>query len=245
MINFILLLILHLIGDFYLQTDKVAKCKGAQISSECDRCKQTKKCSTDTKFKLGYIIIHSLIYAIPFLALFFVANFATVAIALGVLLISHAAVDIISCCANKKFKNTLVFLGDQAVHIGVLYFLFRWGSFPADISAYTVPLKVALVVLLLISPCSILINKVMKDIFSDTTDTGLFDVGSVIGILERVLVVVFAYLGNLAAIAVVITVKTWARSKDLEDKEFRNKYLLGTLASLVLAALVFLLYKTL
>lgn len=85
----------------------------------------------------------------------------------------------------------------------------------------------------------------MKDIFSDTTEIGLFDVGSVIGILERVLVVVFAYLGNLAAIAVVITVKTWARSRDLEEKEFRNKYLLGTLASLVLAALAFLLYKIL
>ena len=79
MINFILLLILHLIGDFYLQTDKVAKCKGAQISSECNRCKQTKKCTADTKFKLGYIIIHSLIYALPFLVLLFVANFATVA----------------------------------------------------------------------------------------------------------------------------------------------------------------------
>lgn len=245
MINFILLLILHLIGDFYLQTDKIARCKGAQLSSECDRCKQTKKCSADTKFKLGYIIIHSLIYAIPFVTLFFMTNIAGAVIAIGVLLVSHAIVDIISCCANKKFKNTLVFLGDQAVHIGVLYLLFRCVSFTVDISAYTVPLKVALVVLLLISPCSILINKVMKDIFSDTTETGIFDVGSVIGVLERVLVVVFAYLGNLTAIAVVITVKTWARSKDLEDKEFRNKYLLGTLASLVLAALAFLLYKIL
>ena len=83
----------------------------------------------------------------------------------------------------------------------------------------------------------------MKDVFSDTVEAGLFDVGSIIGILERVLVVVFAYLGDLAVIAVIITVKTWARSKDLEDPSFRNKYLLGTLASMVLAALVFMLYK--
>ena len=95
---------LHLIGDFYLQTDKVARCKGAQISTECDRCKQAKKCSADTKFKLGYIIIHSLIYAIPFVTLFFMTNIARAVIAIGVLLISHAVVDIISCCANKKFK---------------------------------------------------------------------------------------------------------------------------------------------
>jgi hypothetical protein len=243
MINFILLLILHLIGDFYLQTDKVAKCKGAQISSKCDRCKQTKKCNTNTKFNFGYIIIHSLIYAVPFLTIFFMTNALTAAILIGILLVSHVGVDILSCCANKKFKNTLVFLVDQAIHVGVLYLIFRWGRLNTDISAYSVSVKVTFIVLLLISPCSILINKVMKDIFSDTVDAGLFDVGSVIGILERVLVVVFAYLGDLAVIAVIITVKTWARSKDLDDPGFRNKYLLGTLASMVLAALVFMLYK--
>lgn len=245
MINFILLLILHLIGNFYLQTNKIVGHNRAQIGSKCNRSKQIKKCNADSNFKLAYIIIHSIIYAIPFMTLFFITNITKAVIALGVLLASHAVVDTISCWANKKFKNTLVFIVDQVVHIGVLYFLFKWIRFTADISIYIVPIKVTLIVLILISPCSLLINKMMKDIFGDTTDTGLFDVGSVIGILERILVVVFAYLGNLTAIAVVITVKTWARSKDLEDKEFRNKYLLGTLASLVLAALAFLLYKIL
>ena len=46
-------------------------------------------------------------------------------------------------------------------------------------------------------------------------------------------------------IAIIITVKTWARSGDLkEDKHsFRNKYLLGTLASLVLSMIAFLVFK--
>ena len=60
---------------------------------------------------------------------------------------------------------------------------------------------------------------------------------------ERALTLIFAYFGNFAAIAIIITVKTWARSNDLKEPAFRNKYLLGTLASLVLALVTFLLYK--
>lgn len=101
----------------------------------------------------------------------------------------------------------------------------------------------AFTVLLLIAPCSVMINKLMEDTFPGSVSVGLFDVGSIIGILERLLVVIFAYLGDLAAIAIIITVKTWARTADLKKKGFRNRYLLGTLASLVSAALVFMLYK--
>ena len=60
---------------------------------------------------------------------------------------------------------------------------------------------------------------------------------------ERALVLIFASFGDFAAIAIIITIKTWARSNDLKDPEFRNKYLLGTLASLVLALIAFLIYR--
>lgn len=55
---------------------------------------------------------------------------------------------------------------------------------------------------------------------------------------------IFASFGDFAAIVIIITVKTWARSSDLKDKiDFRSKYLLGTLASLVLALIAFLIYR--
>lgn len=63
-------------------------------------------------------------------------------------------------------------------------------------------------------------------------------------LFERILVLIFACFEDFAAIAIIIAIKTWARSSDLKDStEFRNKYLLGTLSSLVLALAVFLIYR--
>ena len=38
MVNYLLLIVLHLLGDFYLQTTKVARCKNAKKSSACGKC---------------------------------------------------------------------------------------------------------------------------------------------------------------------------------------------------------------
>ena len=40
--NYLILLIFHMIGDFYLQTTKVARCKNAakgELCGECQKCK--------------------------------------------------------------------------------------------------------------------------------------------------------------------------------------------------------------
>lgn len=242
MLNFVLLMVLHLIGDFYLQSDKVARCKNARISDKCNTCT---KCPQGSYLNWGYVLIHSLIYVIPFLPLFFMVNIKVFIAIVVVLVISHIIIDAVTCWANKKTKVTVVFLVDQAVHSVVLYSICKYFSLNMISTAYATPIKVAFIVLLLIAPCSILINKLMEDTFPGSVSVGLFDVGSIIGILERLLVVIFAYLGDLAAIAIIITVKTWARTADLKKKGFRNRYLLGTLASLVAAALVFILYKVL
>ena len=72
----------------------------------------------------------------------------------------------------------------------------------------------------------------------------MFDVGAIIGVMERILTFIFALYGSFPAIAIIITVKTWARTNDLKDKDFRNKYLLGTLTSLVLALVTFAIYES-
>ena len=94
-------------------------------------------------------------------------------------------------------------------------------------------------------PCSITINKLIQDIYPNSNETGMFDVGSMIGVMERIWTVVFACLGNFSAIAIIITIKTWARTNDLKETELRNKYLLGTLTSLVWALLIFIIYNEL
>jgi hypothetical protein len=60
-------------------------------------------------------------------------------------------------------------------------------------------------------------------------------IGQAIGILERLLVVAFVLLRAEAAIGLVLAAKTIARFKQLDDREFAEYYLMGTLASLSVA----------
>lgn len=72
MVNFTVLFTAHLLGDFYLQTSKIAKCKNANIDTSCSGCTACKKGS---EFNLKYLFIHILLYIIPFAVLFFSTDF--------------------------------------------------------------------------------------------------------------------------------------------------------------------------
>ncbi len=60
-------------------------------------------------------------------------------------------------------------------------------------------------------------------------------VGATIGILERLLIVTFVLTNATAAIGFVVAAKTLARFKQLDDRQFAEYYLLGTLASVSVA----------
>ncbi len=66
-------------------------------------------------------------------------------------------------------------------------------------------------------------------------------VGATIGALERILIVTFILTANEAAVGFVLAAKTLARFKQLDDREFAEYYLLGTLASVAVAVLTGLL----
>ncbi len=60
-------------------------------------------------------------------------------------------------------------------------------------------------------------------------------IGATIGVLERLLIVAFVLSGAEAAIGLVVAAKTLARFKQLDDRQFAEYYLLGTLASVSVA----------
>ena len=62
-------------------------------------------------------------------------------------------------------------------------------------------------------------------------------IGEAIGVLERLLIVGLVLTGAVATIGLVIAAKTLARFKQLDDREFAEYYLLGTLASVTVAVL--------
>ena len=60
-------------------------------------------------------------------------------------------------------------------------------------------------------------------------------IGATIGVLERLLIVTFVLTNATAAIGFVVGAKTLARFKQLDDRDFAEYYLLGTLASVAVA----------
>lgn len=59
--------------------------------------------------------------------------------------------------------------------------------------------------------------------------------GRIIGVLERLVALTLVLLGQWGALAVVIAAKSIARFKELEDRNFSERYLIGTLSSLLVA----------
>ena len=62
--------------------------------------------------------------------------------------------------------------------------------------------------------------------------------GRIIGMLERVVVYFFVLNGAYAGIAFVMAAKGFARFRELNDRDFAEYFLIGTLASVVFAGIV-------
>jgi hypothetical protein len=60
-------------------------------------------------------------------------------------------------------------------------------------------------------------------------------IGETIGVLERLLIVIFVLGGAAVAVGLVIAAKTIARFRQLDDRAFAEYYLLGTLGSVTVA----------
>lgn len=67
--------------------------------------------------------------------------------------------------------------------------------------------------------------------------------GRIIGLLERLLVFSLVLMGEYAAFGLVIATKGLARFKNLDDREFAEYFLIGTMLSIVLAGGIALIVK--
>jgi hypothetical protein len=62
--------------------------------------------------------------------------------------------------------------------------------------------------------------------------------GRIIGILERALALTLVLLGQFGALGLIVAAKALARFRGLEDRDFAEYFLIGTLASLLHAVAV-------
>lgn len=228
------LLIAHLLGDFYFQSNKMA----------------------DLKKKSNVVLIkHSIIYALFVLVLSLLAygRILESIILTTIIGLSHYGMDWLKSKLEIKYPNSklIYFFVDQGVHLFVLWFCafnfdvfvpFYYLDVPFSISDM---LQMIAAVLVCGKPASIIIAmffqyipKTIEDSLPQVDEVRSQEnvrIGSWIGILEREIILILASLGQYGAIGFVLTAKSIARHKQLNEPAFAEKYLLGTLLSSCIA----------
>ena len=114
---------------------------------------------------------------------------------------------------------------------------------------YTIYKVITIIIAILVcwKPASILVALIFKEIpitieqadsemlVSSSAEHENIKIGSLIGILEREIILLLGLMEQYGAIGFVLTAKSLARYKQLENKAFAEKYLVGTLLSAFIA----------
>lgn len=224
----------HIIGDFYLQTQKMADEKEEKLRCVLKHC-------------IVYFVA-MLLTTIPFagLEMLIVVVFAAVI---------HMIVDVLKFfyvkgLKKKKHSKLKLFLVDQIIHtltIMIIVYIVvsnniefeQLGIFSRIFSVVGVSKREfaswILAILIIHKPSNIFIQKMLSgyklkvkgdEIKKDN------NAGRMIGTIERAIMLMFLSIKQYSAIGLVLTAKSVARyNKIAEDEEFAEYYLLGTLLS--------------
>ena len=224
MIIFAKLLLAHLLGDFVFQPDRWVAHKNAH------------------KGKSKFLYAHTALHFALAWAVVWDVGFVRYA---ALLALAHGLIDTVKLYAQNERTERIWFIGDQALHVlSIAAIAILWNGI--DLRAYTLDDRAwiyAAAVLLLTSPASILIKKVISIWTPDQTPnadvatsqtTDLQNAGKYIGILERLFVFFFIMTGNFASIGFLMAAKSIFRFGDLtksNDRKLTEYVLIGTLLS--------------
>ena len=228
--------VFHTIGDFYLQFAGISKNKAE---------------------KMGVLFLHAALYAVSMGVVFLCTPFFKALISWTIISLTHLIIDRIKIAYDKKHgkKKLYSFVLDQILHLLIIfgcYMLFMRGN-PGFVqrNIYLLPwfstaLIYVTILSIIVKPTAVLISKVFEsrpqkeaDNENEASDPGA---GTLIGILERVIVVALVLLNSPSAVGFVLTAKSVARFKQLENNQgFAERYLIGTLLSVGIALAAVLL----
>ena len=226
----ILQLIAHLLTDFVFQNNRLATDKNTK------------------GFKSSFLIWHGLIAILLSWLLSFQLNFIIGALLIG---ISHYIID--GCkpfLNNHKSLGRYAFYIDQFLHIilfiAVSLTFFTITDFNPVINVIVAKQYIVLTAgfLFILKPTNIFIKEMLStfEIESTPQSQELEKAGRLIGILERILVVIFVLIGQFGAIGFLIAAKSILRYKDTDL--LKTEYvLIGTMLSFGIAVLVGLLIQ--
>lgn len=206
----------HLVADFWLQPASWVNCK------------------RENGLKSKHLLLHAAIASV--LPVIF-----TLQIDLWwfipFIFISHYLIDF---AKTKTSDNLLAFVADQALHIAVLMALARYATLGGPIMQNHVFWKLTAGFVLVTTPSGILIGKFLQTITNTESAPLKTNASAWIGIVERILILIFILAGQLQAIGFLVAAKSVFRFSEIQ-KEGNPKaeyFLLGTLISFLAAVAV-------
>ena len=232
----LLLLSAHILTDFGLQSKKWV------------RDKQEKK------IRSKYLYLHVLLTG--FIAYLFLGNWSSFGWPL-LIMVTHFGIDTWKIYQRKD--NLTIFLLDQALHVIVL--IICWLGITGQSRALADQLSMLVhnqtVLIYIVSflfvtwPAAYIISKFTqpwRDQLINDDIQSLAEAGKYIGVLERVLVLIFVLLQQYGAIGFLVAAKSIMRFSEKSETKLREKteyILIGTLLSFAIALISGLVVKLL
>jgi len=246
-VYFILFLIAHILGDFYLQNSKMAKKKMESIK---------------------WVFLHVLCHWSVMLVIYLPMMSWEYALGVTIVAILHCFIDIVKNILYKKWKHKItqvldrnLFFIDQSLHITILIGISYWLAINKEQLILSVafvnffqtigiaPMQILtwiLAILIIHKPANIAISKLLmiyRPVEEGEGKKRTISAGMLIGTLERMLMLIFLIIGQYPSIGLVLTAKSIARyDRITKERDFAEYYLLGTLMSTVVAIIVSIIF---
>ena len=235
-----ILISIHLLADFLFQTSAYSEKKRKILKS---------------------LLLHCLIYFIVFeIVLLPILQFKK-AFLLGMIIsVLHFFINFTKNKLEKSFPQRRlqiwIFSINQLIHFALLIgmnYIFNLENSVSNLylklegyeNFKTIILYIS-VFSIIFEPASVLIRKLFISISPKTYPKAYSEelkAGNIIGKLERTIIAILLLNNQFGVIGFVLTAKSIARFKQMEDKNFAEKYLIGTLTSFLIVLVTVLILK--
>ena len=235
-----ILISVHLLADFLFQTSTYSEKKRKILKP---------------------LLLHCLIYFIVFeIVLLTILQFKKAILVGMIISISHLLINFIKNKLEKYFPQRrlqlLFFSFNQVIHFTILigmYYIFNLENSVSNLYVKLQAYENFKIIILYISvfsiifePASVFIRKLFTSISSKTYPKENLEelkAGNIIGKLERIIIAILLLNNQFGVIGFVLTAKSIARFKQMENRNFAEKYLIGTLTSFLIVLVTVLILK--
>ena len=235
-----ILISIHLLADFLFQTSAYSEKKRKILKS---------------------LLLHCLIYFIVFeIVLLLILQFKKAILTGMIISVFHFLINFIKNKLEKIFSQRrlqfLFFSINQLIHFITIigfYYILNLENFTSqlyidlkDCEYFKTFILYITVFSIILDPASVLIRKLFISISPKTYSKAYSEelkAGNIIGKLERTIIAILLLNNQFGLIGFVLTAKSIARFKQMEDKNFAEKYLIGTLTSFLIVLITVLILK--